>query len=495
MSGRRLLRASDFYQYLTPCECKMRVYLKQKGVAEAEQGPFKEVMKKLGERHEKEYLKSIDGIVEDLSSLKLSEHISRTKELLQEGVSTIYQPAFMVDETLDSGMITIIGFPDFVCKEGNSYIIRDCKLSRRINEKDHPEIFKQLDLYGWLYEKTMGQVPVRLEVLSGSSDVVEIPYKNGSDALEMLREIKSAQDLQEEPYCPVGWSDCQQCGYFERCWRAAEESRDPALLPGVDKGLAVKLHEIGMKTIEDIAQMDSISLSELRRPWGKGMQKVGKKADSIIKHANALIAGNVIIVGKLYLPESRNYVIFDIEGVPPMLDEMNKIYLWGFQVFGEDKSEFIYSLADYGDEGDRDGWFGFLENCRKIFDKYGDLPFIHWASYEKTWIEVYLKRYGDDEGLVERVKGNLVDLMKLTKEAVVLPDYSYSLKRIEKLAGFKRALAEGRGDWSIAKYIEATEMKDLVERKKMMDEIVKYNQEDLEATWAVLQWLLEICRR
>jgi predicted RecB family nuclease len=311
----------------------------------------------------------------------------------------------------------------------------------------------------------------------------------------MLREIKSAQDLQEEPYCPVGWSDCQQCGYFERCWRAAEESRDPALLPGVDKGLAVKLHEIGMKTIEDIAQMDSISLSELRRPWGKGMQKVGKKADSIIKHANALIAGNVIIVGKLYLPESRNYVIFDIEGVPPMLDEMNKIYLWGFQVFGEDKSEFIYSLADYGDEGDRDGWFGFLENCRKIFDKYGDLPFIHWASYEKTWIEVYLKRYGDDEGLVERVKGNLVDLMKLTKEAVVLPDYSYSLKRIEKLAGFKRALAEGRGDWSIAKYIEATEMKDLVERKKMMDEIVKYNQEDLEATWAVLQWLLEICRR
>jgi predicted RecB family nuclease len=42
----------------------------------------------------------------------------------------------------------------------------------------------------------------------------------------------------------------------------------------------------------------------------------------------------------------------------------------------------------------------------------------------------------------------------------------------------------------MAKYIEATEMEDLDERQIVMDEILKYNREDLEATWAVLQWLL-----
>ena len=41
----------------------------------------------------------------------------------------------------------------------------------------------------------------------------------------------------------------------------------------------------------------------------------------------------------------------------------------------------------------------------------------------------------------------------------------------------------------MAKFIEATELKDNKAREKVMKEILKYNNEDLEATWAVLQWL------
>ena len=42
----------------------------------------------------------------------------------------------------------------------------------------------------------------------------------------------------------------------------------------------------------------------------------------------------------------------------------------------------------------------------------------------------------------------------------------------------------------MAKYIEATEMEDKAARDSVMDAIRTYNKEDLEATWAVLQWLL-----
>ncbi|RJQ15086.1 MAG: hypothetical protein C4560_11035 [Nitrospiraceae bacterium] len=48
---------------------------------------------------------------------------------------------------------------------------------------------------------------------------------------------------------------------------------------------------------------------------------------------------------------------------------------------------------------------------------------------------------------------------------------------------------EYSGDWSIAKYIEAVETEDEGERKSLMDEILKFNEEDLKATWAVLEWL------
>ena len=35
------------------------------------------------------------------------------------------------------------------------------------------------------------------------------------------------------------------------------------------------------------------------------------------------------------IPPHKNYVMFDLEGMPPHLDELDKIYLWGMQVFGE----------------------------------------------------------------------------------------------------------------------------------------------------------------
>ena len=41
-------------------------------------------------------------------------------------------------------------------------------------------------------------------------------------------------------------------------------------------------------------------------------------------------------------------------------------------------------------------------------------------------------------------------------------------------------------DWAMARYIEAMEMEDPDERPEIMDEILKYNREDLEGTWAVL---------
>jgi predicted RecB family nuclease len=46
----------------------------------------------------------------------------------------------------------------------------------------------------------------------------------------------------------------------------------------------------------------------------------------------------------------------------------------------------------------------------------------------------------------------------------------------------------------MAKYIEATETEDLTKRDEVMTQILKYNREDLEATWAVLKWLKSKCK-
>jgi len=87
------------------------------------------------------------------------------------------------------------------------------------------------------------------------------------------------------------------------------------------------------------------------------------------------------------------------------------------------------------------------------------------------------------------VKQNLFDLLPVMKKCVALPLPSYSLKVVEKHVNFQRSQREYGGDWSIAKYIEATETEDQELRAKVMNEILTYNEEDLAATWAVFEWL------
>jgi predicted RecB family nuclease len=189
------------------------------------------------------------------------------------------------------------------------------------------------------------------------------------------------------------------------------------------------------------------------------------------------------------IPLFPNYVMFDLEGMPPYLDEIENIYLWGMRVYGENPSEFAPAVAGFGPDGDRDCWLTFLENAKKVFDDCGDIPFVHWASYEKSKLNLYIDRYGDADGIADRVKANLLDLFTVAKESIILPVPSFSLKVIEKYIGFNRTQSEFGGQWAMATFIEATETSDEVKRKELMDEILKYNEEDLAATWAVFEWL------
>ena len=55
--------------------------------------------------------------------------------------------------------------------------------------------------------------------------------------------------------------------------------------------------------------------------------------------------------------------------------------------------------------------------------------------------------------------------------------------------GFTRTQDEYGGSWAMAQFILATETEDEAERNERMGEILKYNEEDLAATWAVFEWL------
>jgi len=485
------LTASDLYTYYRPSMCNLRVYLRERGEKESPPGPYEEVIRILGIRHEKAHLASFPFYV-DLSEGTEEQRQLRTRKEVEKGTQVIYQPLLKASKLLYGIEYEILGEPDFLILDKGGYVVRDSKISRRITEKDHPEIIQQLEIYGWLYEQTFGHQPVGLQVHSGTGEIVEIPYNAGATALDTICEILAIKQSDLEPYSPVGWTKCGRCGFYDRCWPRAKEKCDVALAAGVDQGLAIALHNEGVESVDEfLSKFDQKRLADFQRPWGKSTQRVGKRAEYILRMSRSMATGKEHLLKLPPIPDHPNYVMFDLEGLPPQLDELEKIYLWGFQVFGEKPSDYQAATAGVGKDGDRKGWEEFLSNAKIVFKEYGDLPFVHWHHYERVRLDMYVNRFGDLDSVAAQVQQNLLDLLPITQSSIALPLPSYSLKTVEQYIGFKRTQDEYGGEWAMAKYIEATETEDENIRKEILEQILSYNREDLEATWAVLKWLKE----
>jgi predicted RecB family nuclease len=484
------LTATDIVSLYRPTPCSLRVYLREQSIPEAEPSAFDQILRTLGQRHELEHLASL-GDYENLSVVPPDERIEQTAAAIRNRVPVIYQGEFSCETALTGIPVTIVGRPDFLILDGDGYVIRDSKLSRQVDEKHHEEITLQLQLYGWLFEQTVGVPAKRLEVHTGKGNIVDMPYDGGVAALAELVRILALKRLGAEPYEPVGWAKCAAgCGYYDHCWQQAEARQDVSLVMEVDQGLARKLHEDGIESAQQlVAGLDAQRLADLKRPWGDRQQKVGKKAEKILVYAGVLTSGKERMLGPVAIPAHDNYVMFDLEGMPPHLDDLEKIYLWGMRVYGKLPSAFMGVTAGFGTNGDQEGWAAFLDAAKKLFAVYGDIPFVHWHHYEKTHINQYIDRYGDPDGTAARVLRNLLDLLPIIKNAVALPLPSYSLKVVEEYIGFKRTQDEYGGSWAMAQFILATETDDEAQRSARMSEILKYNKEDLAATWAVFEWL------
>ncbi len=481
------LSASDIYSLFRPSKCERRVFLRSHEEQEGESSEFNKLIEDLGRRHEAEHLASFPSAL-DLSKGSISTRAAKTLEAIAAGIPVIYQGVLLA--SLPGDGANVVGIPDFLLRDGSGYRIRDCKLSRHVGGGKHEEIALQLELYGWLFEQNLHHPPAALEVYLGDRSIVQLPYHGGAPALGMLGRIRDLAKRKDEPYSPVGWTKCGGCGFRDRCWGMAQTDNDVALVYDLDQGTAIALREQGVITIDDLLRTFTAErLAELKKPRGTKMVRVGTAATRILLQAEALKTGNEKLIAPLQLPENENMVMFDLEGLPPQFDELDKVYLWGTQVYGKNPGPFLAALAGFGEDGDREGWEQFLTNAALIFGEYGDIPFIHWHHYETTKVKSYIERYGDRDDIGSRVLGNCVDLLRITRDALVLPEYSYSLKVVERRTGFKRTMEEFGGDWSIVQYIKAIETEDEGLRSSIMEKILKYNEEDLKATWAVLRWL------
>ncbi len=485
------LVATDFFGYLRPSQCGLRVWLRHAGVEETPPGPFAKVLMSLGREHERRHLERFPEAC-DLGGLPIAERVERTREEVTAGERVVYQGALRACTRLADTEVEIVGVPDFLLPARRGYAIRDSKLAHRVD--GHPEIELQLALYGWLYEQTFDQPPVAVQVHTGLGTIEDVPYEGGAPALAALEEIIRLRNREDPPHEVVGWSKCSGCGYFERCWPEAVEQRSIGLLPWVDRGLIGELDSQGVQTIDDLLERLRRRLPRrARAPLGQATQEGRSRgradprqrpgacrepADRPRSHPRfpstrttscstsrasrrASMSSRRSTSGACRCSESDRP-----RSAPPPPASAPRATAKAGRPFSTRRrrsspsTETSRSSTGQPTSGPRSTstWAataiatGSRPESRRTFSTSCRSPTTPWP---------YRRR-------------------------------ATASSRSRAFAGFERQITDAGGDWSMARYIEATETSDQRLRASIMDEILDYNREDLEATWAVLDWLARL---
>jgi len=172
----------------------------------------------------------------------------------------------------------------------------------------------------------------------------------------------------------------------------------------------------------------------------------------------------------------KTEIYFDIESDPT--EEID--YLLGVLIKKGTKTEYKYFLAK--DKADEERiWREFLN----FLESLEDFVIYHFAHFEQQVFKRFGEQYGISRELEDKFKNNSIDLWRTTIEAVILPLYFYSLKDVAKYLGFTWDSQDAGGAESVVWYNDFLKTKDT----KILDKILRYNEDDVRATLFVKEWL------
>jgi len=457
------LTGSDFYRFF---QCPHWPYWERFG-DKADRRPLtKEEEKRLadGLAHEREIIASQYGTPDDLSVIKnMEEGSARTLELMRAGVPIIYQ-GWLVDGDWS-------GRPDLLERQpGKSllgdyfYVPVDVKRAHEL-KKEH---MCQLSFYATLLERVQGHFPSHPAIINGDGERLAFNasafQSEFATIVEQLERIRSG-----EMPAPVYRKSCNDTSpWGAACLRLAESRRDIALLFNVDVKKLKALRSLGVLTIDDAAILDVDSL-EGRFP---GLTR--NALEAVRRQAESLVHGSVMIRKPFLDPTMGLEIHFDIESYPPL----DRDYLFGFWL-GKEYKAFVAERPE--DEGQM--WKDFLKWTSTLPERY---TVYHYANHEVARLSVLAKRYGDLENQdLERFRNSMVDLKEIAREHVVFPLHFYSLKAIAKFLGFAWEGDVKGGAASVLAYEQWMESGN----RSILDAIIQYNREDVQATAHVLYWM------
>ncbi|MEK7615732.1 MAG: TM0106 family RecB-like putative nuclease [Patescibacteria group bacterium] len=421
-----------------------------------------------GLQHEHEVIKSrkFEEIKPELYK-DLDEAFLATVELMKKGVNIYHGvlmdshwvgiPDLLEAKPVEKGMKSIFG--------DHYYVVYDIKSGMEIRD----DYKFQLTFYSLILERIQGVLPREAFIINGMGEEHGFVVDDFLDYFHLTRE-RIERILDGEKPAPFLKSSCKTSPWFSLCLDDAKACDDISLIHRLSQNDQRRLYDMGIRTVKDLATADMEELRTRLEDW---------QFDKILRfhnQANVLMTNEPMILKKADFPDVKTEIYFDIESDPT--EEID--YLLGVLTKKGKTTEYKYFLAK--DKADEERiWREFLN----FLDSLDDFVIYHYAHFEQQVFKRFADQYGISRELENKFKDNSIDLWRTTIEAVVLPLYFYSLKDVAKYLGFKWDSADAGGAESVVWYNDYLKTKDT----KILDKILRYNEDDVRATLFVKEWL------
>jgi uncharacterized protein len=466
----------------------------------ARYGPMIDALRERGIAHEKAYLETLRGeglsISEGGEEELTTDSIGRTEKAMADGVDIVFQAALSDD--------TWSGRADFLRKVDTpsdlgawSYEPIDTKLA----QDTKAGTILQLCVYAYLLGKRQGKVPEHMHVATPRDGGTLETYRTDDYAAYFrLLERGVGQFISEpaETY-PEMVSNCDICAWWDNCEKRRRGDDHLCYVAGISKQQIQWLKEIGIEKLADLAALD-----EVPKPSTGSLEALLRTRDQARAQWQGRETGTPYYElkepfdeehGLALLPEPTPDDIFlDFEG-SHFADEGVQEYLTGYVTKNEDGTFNYTSLWATTLEQEQQAFEQFMDFAMATRKKNPGAHIYHFASYETVALKRLMGRFASKDTELDALLrgGAFIDLLGVTKRALIAAVENYSIKNLEQFFGYERQQDLRLASMSrriLEAALEAGDVDDVFAKHRQ--NIEDYNREDCESTSRLRDWLEQL---
>jgi len=419
--------------------------------------------------------------------------VERIGDPTQHGYDVVYQMPFVHQG--------IRGIADFLVRVDNPeggycpYEPIDAKLTRTEGKPGH---VLQLCFYADALEALTGLAPREMHLWLGSGLQESLRVEQFRPYWRRLRRQLAHLLDQDEIVgtTPVPCDHCDYCEFNQVCvtrWRAEDSLVYVANIRPLEREA---LEAVGVRTMVELAgrrepvpELHEENFARLHRQ--AALQLESRERPDAPPVYELVVATDDPVFGHgfdlLPAPDDGD-VFFDFEGHPFWKPQHDLFFLSGL-FYQDRRGRFAYDgrWAHDLDEQARmvKGLVEFFATRRRA---HPGMHVYHYNHTERSSME-RLTRGTPSEALFTSLVGTglFVDLYVIAKNALQVGTESYGLKHLERLASFERRGGIEQGAGAVVEYEQFMQTGE----RDSLDNIARYNEDDVAATKALRDWLVE----